>query len=30
MPENRQVITDRWCLKLKKDRDGQILKYKAR
>ena len=30
IPENRQVITGRWCFKLKKDRDGQILKYKAR
>ena len=30
MPENRQVITGRWCFKLKKDRNGQILKYKAR
>ncbi len=30
MPENRQVITCRWCFKLKKDRIGQILKYKAR
>ncbi len=29
MPENRQVITNRWCFKLKKDRKGQILKYKA-
>ena len=29
-PENRQVITSRWCFKLKKDRDGHILKYKAR
>ncbi len=30
IPENRQVISGRWCFKLKKDRDGQILKYKAR
>ena len=30
MVENRQVITGRWCFKLKKDRDSQILKYKAR
>ena len=30
MPENRQVITGRWCFKLKKDRDGHVLKYKAR
>ncbi len=30
MPENQQVITGRWCFKLKKDRNGQILKYKAR
>ncbi len=30
MPENRQVITGRWRFKLKKDRDGQILEYKAR
>ena len=30
MPENRQVITGRWCFKLKKDRNGDILKYKAR
>ena len=22
MPENRQVITSRWCFKLKKDRDS--------
>ena len=29
-PENRQVFTGRWCFKLKKDRNGQILKYKAR
>ncbi len=29
-PENRQVITGRWCFKLKKDRNGQILKCKAR
>ncbi len=28
--ENRQVNTGRWCFKLKKDGDGQILKYKAR
>ncbi len=30
MPENRQVITDRWYFKLKTARDGQIWKYKAR
>ncbi len=30
MPENRQLITGRWVFKLKKDRNGQILKYKAR
>ncbi len=30
MPENRQVIIGQWCFKLKKDRDGQTLKYKAR
>ncbi len=30
MPENRQVITGRCGFKLKKDRNGQILKYKAR
>ncbi len=24
------MITGRWCFKLKKDRDGQISKYKAR
>ncbi len=29
LPENQQVITGRWCFKLKKDRDGQVLKYKA-
>lgn len=29
-PENRQVITGRWCFKLKKDCNGHILKYKAR
>ncbi len=28
--ENRYVITSRWCFKLKKHRDGQILKCKAR
>ncbi len=28
--ENWLVITGRWCFKLKKGRDGQILKYKAR
>ncbi len=26
MPENRQVITGRWCFKLKKDCNRQILK----
>ena len=30
MPENWQVIISRWCFKLKKDCNGQILKYKAR
>ncbi len=30
MLENRQVITGQWCFRLKKDRNGQILKYKAR
>ena len=30
LPENRQVITSRWCFKLKKDRDSRVLKYKAR
>ena len=29
MLENRQLITGRWCFKLKKDCNGQILKYKA-
>ena len=29
-PENRQIITGRWCFKLKKDRNGHIIKYKAR
>lgn len=28
--EDWQVITGRWCFKLKKDCNGQILKYKAR
>ncbi len=30
MPENQQVITGQQCFKLKKDCNGQILKYKAR
>ena len=30
MPKNRQVITGRWCFKLKKDRNNQIMKYKVR
>lgn len=30
LPENQQVITGRWCFKLKKDCNSQILKYKAR
>ena len=29
-PGDRQVITGRWVFKLKKDRYGNILKYKAR
>lgn len=29
-PANRSVLTGRWVFKLKKDRHGQILKYKAR
>ena len=29
-PTDRKVITGRWVFKLKKDRYGQILKYKAR
>lgn len=29
-PENRQVITDWYCFKLKKDRNEKTLKYKAR
>ena len=29
MPENQQVIISQWCFKLKKDRYGRILKYKA-
>ncbi len=29
-PVDRKVITGRWVYKLKKDRDGTILKYKAR
>ena len=30
IPDHRQVITDRWCFRLKKDWDSHILKYKAR
>ncbi len=30
IPENRHVITGQCCFKLKKDRNGQILKYKTR
>lgn len=29
-PANRAVLTGRWVFKLKRDRNGQILKYKAR
>ena len=29
MPENRQIITTRWCFKLRKDWNSQILEYKA-
>ena len=30
LPENWQIITGQWYLKLKKDHDGQGLKYKTR
>ena len=29
-PTDRKVITGRWVFKIKKDRDGKVLKYKAR
>ena len=29
-PTDRKVITSRWVFKIKKDRDGKVLKYKAR